>query len=601
MESNVRTKNVPIFRFLNNVYSKVDIFILIIVLLFFSETSFSQNQERIDSLLKAANRQTDTTQIMTYAQLFAEYLYVDPHQSKPFIDSSMVLAKRLKNDRYIARTTNYLGVYYHFTSEYKKADSVLSIVLEQFRKIGDSVQMCAIMNNKANVLKQMGKYREALEIHMASLTLKEQLNDTEESIAASYWNIGNLQGDIGNYEASNDYYKKAKTIYEKLNLEQDLKSINNNIAINLNTMGYYAESIPLFLETIDYNKRNNYNNDLAGAYDNIGTAYYNLDSIAIAKSYFEKSLALSQNFGETSLVGLNYRHLGETYMKENKPKIALDYFKKSLAISEETGTSKKMITDYLRLSQAYSALGQFENAYKNHVSYHKLHDEILNEENIERMNQLEISYQSEKKENELVIQKAEIEVLKQKEEISKNRQRLLGIGSISLLLFATGLFYGLRQKMKRNKIQREQLDASLQFKEKELTTHALHLAHKNEVLLGLKSQLKELKAHHPNSRNYQNVINTINLDINNDNNWEQFRTYFEDVHKDFNTKVKRNYPGVSVNDLRLMSLLKMNLSSKEIANILNISTEGVKKARYRLRKKLNLNTEESLQELVIAL
>lgn len=63
----------------------------------------------------------------------------------------------------------------------------------------------------------------------------------------------------------------------------------------------------------------------------------------------------------------------------------------------------------------------------------------------------------------------------------------------------------------------------------------------------------------------------------------------------------RSYPEVSNNDLRLMSLLKLNLSSKEIANILNISVEGVKKARYRLRKKLNLNTEESPQELVIEL
>lgn len=131
--------------------------------------------------------------------------------------------------------------------------------------------------------------------------------------------------------------------------------------------------------------------------------------------------------------------------------------------------------------------------------------------------------------------------------------------------------------MKRNKISREKLDASLEFKEKELTTHALHLAHKNEVLLDLKSQLKGLKSEGNNSRNYQNVINTINLDINNDNNWEQFKNYFEDVHKDFNAKVMRNYPEVSANDLRLMSLLKMNLSSKEIANILNISTEGVKK------------------------
>ena len=174
--------------------------------------------------------------------------------------------------------------------------------------------------------------------------------------------------------------------------------------------------------------------------------------------------------------------------------------------------------------------------------------------------------------------------------------------SFGLLALAFAIVYALRQKMKRNKVEREKLDNSLQFKEKELTTHALHLAHKNEILLDLKSQLKELKSNNnPNSRSYQKVINTINLDINNDSNWDQFRNYFEEVHKDFNSNVMRTYPDVSNNDLRLMSLLKMNLSSKEIANILNISIEGVKKARYRLRKKLNLNTEESLQELVIEL
>jgi DNA-binding CsgD family transcriptional regulator len=253
------------------------------------------------------------------------------------------------------------------------------------------------------------------------------------------------------------------------------------------------------------------------------------------------------------------------------------------------------------MSIAYAGLGRYKKAYEYHTDYHQLHDEILSKENIERMNELEVQYQTEKKEQELIIKKNKIKLLEERKQKAENEKWFLLISLIGALSLAIAIVYGLRQKMKRNKIQREKLDSDLAFKEKELTTHALHLAHKNEVLLDLKSQLKELKSSSPNSRNYQKVINTINLDINNDNNWEQFRTYFEDVHKDFNSKVMQSYPEVSNNDLRLMSLLKMNLSSKEIANILNISIEGVKKARYRLRKKLNLNTEESLQELVIEL
>jgi DNA-binding CsgD family transcriptional regulator len=65
--------------------------------------------------------------------------------------------------------------------------------------------------------------------------------------------------------------------------------------------------------------------------------------------------------------------------------------------------------------------------------------------------------------------------------------------------------------------------------------------------------------------------------------------------------VKARFPDITANELRLLALLKMNLSSKEIANILNISQEGIKKARYRLRKKLNIATEDSLQDLVLSL
>lgn len=595
--------DVPIIKSLISNFKKVDKLIPLIIFtsLLYCPFIHSQNQKKVDSLLQIAKTQSDTTQIISYAQIWAEYLYVDPLASKPFLDSTLVLAKRLKNKSYIARTSNYLGVYYNMTSQYAKSDSIYDIVISMYTELGDTVQVCAALNNKANTLNSLGRYRECLEVHMKSLKLKEKIDDTEESIAASYWNIGSIHGDIGNYAISNEYYEKAKVIFEKLNLEQDLNSINNNIAINLNTMGNYQEAKPLFLEAIDHYKKNNYNNDLAGAYDNLGWAYLQQDSLAIAESYFKNSLEISQQYGETSLIGLNLRHLGELYNKKGDYRNALNYMKDALKISEETGTRKKMIGDLLEVSKAYAGLGRYKKAYEYHTDYHKLHDEILSKENIERMNEIEVQYQTEKKEKELIIKQNEIKLLEERKQKAESEKLFLIISLVGATALAIAIIYGLRQKMKRNKVEREKLDKDLEFKEKELTTHALHLAHKNEVLLDLKSQLEELKSDSKNGRQYQQIINHINLDINNDHNWEQFRAYFEDVHKDFNAKVMGSYPDLSNNDLRLMSLLKMNLSSKEIANILNISFEGVKKARYRLRKKLNLSTEESLQELVIEL
>lgn len=595
--------NVPQIDFFTDVYFKVDKY-LFLLLFVFSLSCFSSNaqdQKRVDSLLNVASKQTDTTQIISYAMLWAEYIYVDPLASKPFLDSTIVLSKRLKNNKFIARTTNYLGVYYNMTSQYEKSLPIFDEVIARYTKLNDMTQVCAALNNKAIALRSLGRFNECLEVHMKSLKLKEQIGDTEESLAASYWNIGNIQGDIGNYDTSNNYYKKAKVIYEKLNLTDDLSSINMNMAINLKGQKVYEEAKSLMLAEVPYYKEHNYNNDLAGAYDNIGWIYAQQDSLELAEDYYKKSLEISEQYGETSLIGLNLRHLGELYNKKREYREALRYIKGALQNAEETGTRKKKIGDLLEMSKAYAGLGRYKEAYEYHTDYHELHDEILGEENIKRMNELEVQYQTEKKEKELIIKENEIKLLEERKQKDENEKFFLIISLIGLIALAIAIFYALRQKMKRNKITREKLDNDLAFKEKELTTHALHLAHKNEVLLDLKSQLKAIKSQSPNSRSYQKVINTINLDINNDNNWEQFKTYFEDVHKDFNSKVMQNYPEVSSNDLRLMSLLKMNLSSKEIANILNISVEGVKKARYRLRKKLNLSTEDSLQELVIEL
>ena len=111
------------------------------------------------------------------------------------------------------------------------------------------------------------------------------------------------------------------------------------------------------------------------------------------------------------------------------------------------------------------------------------------------------------------------------------------LGLISLTLLSGLLYYGVRQKLKRSKLERERLDIELNYKKKELTSHALHLAKKNEVLENLKQKAKELKEN--NSTNYNQLIQTINFDLQDDNNWENFKKYFEEVHTEFNSNVKQ--------------------------------------------------------------
>ena len=97
----------------------------------------------------------------------------------------------------------------------------------------------------------------------------------------------------------------------------------------------------------------------------------------------------------------------------------------------------------------------------------------------------------------------------------------------------------------------------------------------------------------------QRISHTIQRDIAQEGEWDEFLQTFTAVHQSFIPSLRAEYDNLTKNELRLACLLKMNLSSKEISSMLNVSNEGVKKARYRLRKKLNLATGQNLSKFIL--
>jgi tetratricopeptide (TPR) repeat protein len=580
----------------------------ILSVFFITSFSYSQDQKYVDSILNVIPSQDYQNKISSYRRLFVAHIYVSPELAKPFLDSSMAVAKRNKDNYLIASTIGDNAAYLNTISKYNEALEVNDKAIEMFRLIGDKEQESVMLNNKGNIFITIGRFNEAIEAHILALKLKEELKIEypedgddywDESIAASYWNIGNIYGDIKNYETSYDYYNKAESIYERLNLIDDLMSIRNNIAINYKLTKQYNKAIATFKSTIAYDLSQNYFNDVALTYDELGHTYYFTDSLEKAKLNYQKSIALFDKHKDEALKGISIRHLGQVYMKEQQYRQALVYFNESLGISTKTNAKKDQIDDHYELAKAYAALGNYNNAYENYDKHTELYKDVFGKENIEKINELEIRYDTERKEKALIIKDSEIELLEVREEKNKTQRNAIIIAAISALSILLLFIYGLRQKMKRNKLVKEKLDAELDFKKKELTTHALHLAKKNELLEGLKQKANELKTSENTTNGYQQLIRTIDFDLKDDNNWENFAHYFQQVHKDFNQNVTQKYPEVTPNELRLISLVKMNLSITEMANILNISVPGVKKARQRLRKKMSLSTKDSLEIAVL--
>jgi DNA-binding CsgD family transcriptional regulator len=104
-----------------------------------------------------------------------------------------------------------------------------------------------------------------------------------------------------------------------------------------------------------------------------------------------------------------------------------------------------------------------------------------------------------------------------------------------------------------------------------------------------------------NRQHKQRIVSLINRNIHDDSDWEIFEKNFAEVHEDFLEKLKEKYPDITAGELKLAAYIKMNLSSKEIAPLLNISVRSVENKRYRLRKKMGIAHDSNLSDHLLRL
>ncbi|WP_420322099.1 tetratricopeptide repeat protein [Flagellimonas sp.] len=605
----------------------------------------AQENKRLDSLLNVLKTQEeDTLKVGTLEELFLEEFYTDPVKAKKYIDQSLVLSKklgfadgegfanyylgagyyqtignndsaryyinealsifkRINHEEYIVKMTNALGVVEYTSGNYQKAIEYYNVGIDYSRKYKHWDNLANRLGNKSLAYIKKGDYNLGVKYSIESLKLFDSLSSKSNTLqlkihtATAAVRVGYAEMGLKNYKKALEYFNRALIIYDGIDDVIHMGHTYSDIGNVHLELGEYDAAIENYLKTLDIAKEKEVPIMKGYVLVNLGKAYKKKGDTEKALSILKEGLPINKQFGTKDDLALNFKQLGHTYMKKGDLDQALLFFNKSITLADSINAAEILSEASLNRAEAYVGLGQYQNAYLDQKKHQFISDSIFNVKKSQQIEELRTIYDTEKKEQQIALQEKEITVLEQQAEIS-TLQKILLAGLLVLSLIG---FYGIRQKLKRNKLEKEKVDAELAFKKKELTTHALHLAKKNEVLEGLKQKAEELKASEESQKGYQQLIRTINFDLQDDNNWENFSRYFEEVHKDFNSNVKSKYPQVTSNELRLLALLKMNLSSKEIANILNISPEGIKKARYRLRKKLDITTEDSLQDLVLSL
>jgi DNA-binding CsgD family transcriptional regulator len=205
-----------------------------------------------------------------------------------------------------------------------------------------------------------------------------------------------------------------------------------------------------------------------------------------------------------------------------------------------------------------------------------------------------------------IVEERTAEINRQKNEIIEQQKKL--IQQKEELIAKNEAVYRSQQALAEAdlnymQLKEKQLQDQIEYKNKQITTHALNIIQKNESLRELKNQLEGVvrNNHKISSIEIRRTLRVIDESFKLDKDWEDFSLYFEQIHTGFYSKLKLSYPELTPLELRHCALIRLNLTLAECASIMGISNDSIKVSRTRLRKKLSLEANQSLTRFILGI
>jgi tetratricopeptide (TPR) repeat protein len=408
-------------------------------------------------------------------------------------------------------------------------------------------------------------------------------------------------------------------IYKKADDQFYLAQALNNAGYLYYETGHHDSAAWYLNSAIELSKLHDNREIFLLATNNMGLLHKNRKAYEDSESFFNNALQIALQINDKQRIALISRNLGDLALERNNYKSALSFFNAALDAGMETRSKNSLMQTYSRLSEFYSIKGDFKSSLDFFQLYTAMKDSIFDESKTHKIEEMNARFEKEKQDSKIAIQKGEIALLSKNIELQSFRQRML-LGGLFIAMFITIYFVihfkrrmtrsrklGEQEKLlediklKNVELQRDNFRKELEIKESELTSHALQIVRKNELLQNLQKQIIDFEQQEgvENKSGLKQLRYMINSSAQTEKEWENFNRHFEKVHQGFFTKLKANNRDLTSNDLRLAAMLRLNLNSKEIAAVINITPESVKKARYRLRKKLGLPEEGDLHAFMM--
>jgi len=456
-------------------------------------------------------------------------------------------------------------------------------------------------------------------------------SDLELDLAKVYRKYGNYYHFNGDYKKSIDYKIKSLDISKRINDTQGVASSYNNLAIIYYDIEEVEKSIEYFnlaLKTFggfeDYHR-------IGVICGNLGSVYVELEQYDSSKKYLEKSVDIFKNHypyvkgmvknmatlgvvhsiegnkvlavklgDEAYRIGLEENDQiikNEIYLSLSKIYFNLKNYQKAILFADSVLFFSTKLTakiqvkmSYFLLASSYDSIHNYKLALQNYQMASLYKDSIINNKVKNEIKKLEYNHLSKSKDQN-------IELLKKDNEVLVQKKTMLIIGVLLLLLLLFFVYVYIKSRAKSIKIEQDLLKEKFDYSQKDLTNYALSIIQKNITLAAIKSDLLVLKKKRKEEEK-QTIIKDLILKLQTEMSLEseilKFDSKLKEVGSEFYQKLDKQYPSLTKNERRLATMLRLDMSSKEIAVIVGISNSSVNVNRYRLRKKLCLPNETKL-------
>ncbi len=504
-----------------------------------------------------------------------------------------------------------IGDYFDAVGNYTLSEEYFMEVLE-FSEAQDFPKYIGnIKNSLAALYRYRGEYERSLELCFEAIEIETELN-YRNGISLSYYNIATVFYYTKNYQKSQEYADSA-IVYDQ-HRENKVYLINAQIlkALAAAQMGQIDKAIDALDFSLEYYHERNDSGKLAMIYSNLGFIQDKGERNKEALASFRTAMAYGQNSENLQGQSIFHNNLAEQFLLLHAYDSCLYHADKSLELAEKIELKPSIRDLYELKAKAYKAMGNYEESLQYMEKFIVLKDEILNAENISTMEELESKYKATVKEKDLMLEKQKNKTLQQEQRVASFRIYIL-IVCVVLLVLLVFFIYVIQQRKRKHQallhqqqqqleatqkellqsdlektaLQNQQLASEVEYKNKELQTLAQHIVHKNDLLENLKEGIKS-----GNQNSSSQLMQLISVGMNTDK--EVFDQHVDQISSLFFKKLKEQFPELNANDLRLLSLIKINMSSKEISVLMNINPKSVDMARYRVRKKMNLEKEVNL-------